>query len=49
MVSIRMPNILSDCKEVQPVYPKGDQSKVFAGRTDAKAETPIIWPPDVKS
>ena len=49
MVSIRMPNILLDGKEVQSVYPKGDQSKVFAGRTDAKAETPIIWPSDVKS
>ena len=33
-----------DCKEVQPVYPKGDQSWVFIGRTDAKAETPILWP-----
>ena len=38
-----------DCKEIQPVHPKGDQSWVFIGRTDAKAETPIIWPPDVKS
>ena len=37
------------CKESQPVYPKGDQSWVFFGRTDAKAETPILWPPDVKS
>ena len=34
-----------DCKEVQPVHPKGDQSWVFIGRTDAKAETPILWPP----
>ena len=34
-----------DCKEVQPVYPKGDQSWVFIGRTDGKAETPILWPP----
>ena len=34
-----------DCKEVQPVQPKGDQSWVFIGRTDAKAETPILWPP----
>ena len=33
-----------DYKEVQPVYPKGDQSWVFIGRTDAKAETPILWP-----
>ena len=34
-----------DCKEIQPVNPKGDQSWVFIGRTDAKAETPILWPP----
>ena len=39
----------SDCKEIQPVHPKGDQSWVFIGRNDAKAETPILWPPDVKS
>ena len=38
-----------DCKEIKPVHPKGDQSWVFIGRTDAEAETPIIWPPDVKS
>ena len=38
-----------DCKEVQPVHPKGDQSWVFLGRTDAKAETPILWPPHAKS
>ena len=37
-----------DCKEIQPVHPKGDQSRVFIGRTDAKAETPILWPPDAK-
>ena len=37
------------CKEIQPVHPKGGQSWVFIGRTDAKAETPILWPPDVKS
>ena len=36
----------SNCKEVQPVPPIGDQSWVFIGRTDAKAETPILWPPD---
>ena len=36
-----------DCKEIQPVHPKGDQSWVFIGRTDAEAETPILWPPDV--
>ena len=38
-----------DCKEVQPVYPKGDKSWVFIGRTDAKTETPILWPPFEKS
>ena len=40
---------LLDCKEIQPVHPKGDQSWVFIGRTDAEAETPVLWPPDVKS
>ena len=35
--------------EIQPVYPKGDQSWVFIGRTDAEAETPILWPPDAKN
>ena len=38
-----------DCKEIKPVYPKGDQSWVFIGRTDVEAETPILWPPDAKS
>ena len=38
-----------DCKEIQPVYPKGDQSWVFIGRIDVEAETPILWPPDVKN
>ena len=38
-----------DCNEIQPVHPKGDQSCVFSGRTDAKAETAILWPPHVKS
>ena len=38
-----------DCKEIQPVYPKGDQSWVFTGRTDADSETPILWPPDEKN
>ena len=38
-----------DCKETQLVHPKGDQSWVFTGRTDAKAETPILWPPHEKS
>ena len=38
-----------DCKEIQPVHPKGDQSCMFIGRTDVEAETPILWPPHVKS
>ena len=38
-----------DCKEIQPVHPKGDQSWVFIGRTEAEAETPILWPPDAKN
>ena len=38
-----------DCKEIQPVHPKGDQSWVFIGRTDVEAEAPILWPPDAKS
>ena len=38
-----------DCKEIQPVHSKGDQPWVLIGRTDAKAETPILWPPDAKS
>ena len=37
-----------DCKEIQPVHPKGDQSWIFIGRIDAEAETPILWPPDVE-
>ena len=40
---------LLDCKEIQSVHPKGDQSWVFIGRTDVEAETPIHWPPDVKN
>ena len=38
-----------DCREIQPVHPKGDQSWVFVGRTDVEAEIPIIWPPDGKN
>ena len=38
-----------DCKEIQPVHPKGDHSWVFTGRTDAEAETPVLWPPHAKS
>jgi len=37
-----------DCKEIKPVHPKGNQSWIFIGRTDAEAEAPIFWPPDVK-
>ena len=37
-----------DCKEIQPVHSKGDQSWVFFGRTDGEAETPVLWPPYVK-
>ena len=39
---------LLDCKEIQPVHPKGNQSWIFIGRTDADAESPILWPPDAK-
>ena len=39
----------SDCKEIQPVYPKGNQSSIFIGRTNAEAEAPILWPHDLKS
>ena len=38
-----------DCKEIQPVHPRGNQSWIFIGRTDAEAETPIVWPPDVEN
>ena len=38
-----------DCKEIQPVRPKGDQPSILVKRTDAEAETPILWPPDVKN
>ena len=38
-----------DCKEIQPIHPKGNQSWIFIGRTDAEAETPIVWSPDVKN
>ena len=38
-----------DCKEIQPINPKGDQSWIFIGRTDAEAETPIVWSPDAKN
>ena len=38
-----------DCKEIKPVHPKGNQSWVFTGRTDAEAEIPVLWPPDAKN
>ena len=38
-----------DCKVIQPVHSKGDQSRVFIGRTDGEAETSILWPPDAKN
>ena len=38
-----------DCKEIQPVHPKGNQSWVFTGRTDVEAKTPVLWPPDAKT
>ena len=40
---------LLDCKEIQPVHPKGNQSCIFIGRIDAEAEIPILWPPDAKN
>ena len=42
-------HLVLDYKEIQPVHPKGGQSWVFIGRTDAETETPILWPPDTKS
>ena len=38
-----------DCEEIQPVHPKGNQSLIFIGRTNAEAETPILWPPDTNN
>ena len=38
-----------DCKEIKPVKPKGNQPRIFKGRTDTEAETPILWPPDAKN
>ena len=38
-----------DCKEIEPVHPKGDRSWIFTGRTDVEAEAPVFWPPDAKS
>jgi len=49
MVLEKILEIPLDSKEIQPVNPKGNQSWIFIGRTDAKAETPILWPRDAKS
>ena len=38
-----------DCKDIQPVCPKGDQSRIVIGRTNTEAETPVLWPPDAKN
>ena len=46
---LKTPERPLDCKEIQPVHHKGDQSWVFIGRTDTEAETPILWPPNVKN
>ena len=48
MLEMTLENPL-DCKGIQPVHSKGDQSWVFLGRNDAKAETPVVWPPHAKS
>ena len=48
-VRVRTLESLLDCKEIQPVHPKGDQSWMFIGSTDVEAETLILWPPDAKS
>ena len=45
----KTPETPLDCKEIQPVNPKGNQSWIFIGKTDAEAETPILWPPDAKN
>ena len=45
----KIPESPLDSKEIQPIHPKGDQSWVFIGRTDAETETPVLWSPDVKS
>ena len=49
LVLEKTPESPLDCKEIQPVHSKGDQSWVLFGRNDAKAESPILWPPHVKS
>ena len=49
MVLKKTPESSLDSKEIQPFYPKRDQSWLFIGRTDAEAETPVLWPPHTKS
>ena len=49
LVLEKTPESPLDCKEIQPVHPKGDQSWVFIGSTDVEAETPMLWPPDAKN
>ena len=49
MVLEKILESLLDSKEIKPVNPKGNQSRIFIERTDAEAETPILWPPDVKN
>ena len=49
LVLEKTPESPLDCKEIQPVHSKGDQSSVLIGRTDAEAETPMLWPPHAKA
>ena len=49
MVLVKTPESVLDSKEIEPVSPQGNQPRVLIGRTNAEAETPILWPPDVKS
>ena len=49
MVLEKTPEILLDCKEIQPAYPQGNQSWIFIGKTDAEAEIPILWLPEAKN
>ena len=49
VVLVKTLESLLDCKEIQPVHPKGVQSWVFIERTDIEAETPVLWPPHAKS
>ena len=49
MVLEKTPESPLVCKEIKPVNPKGNQPRIFIGRTDAEAKAPILWPPDVKS